>query len=101
MLHYGTNAGKEGDQAQIIVEVSFSNYENAVLILNLKCMDERIIYTVTFDMSGHGAAIPPAVVSGKGEGSKSRSGLRRRDTVFWDGIKTAFVLKNGILMRTP
>ncbi len=66
VLHYGTNAGKEGDQAQIIVEVSFSNYENAVLILNLKCMDERIIYTVTFDMSGHGAAIPPAVVSGKG-----------------------------------
>lgn len=66
ILYYGMNAGKEGDRAQITVETVFANYESAVLTLHFKFVDERIIYTVTFDLAGHGMAIPPAAVSGKG-----------------------------------
>ncbi|MDE6606854.1 MAG: InlB B-repeat-containing protein, partial [Lachnospiraceae bacterium] len=66
ILYYGTNAGKEGDLAKITTEVSFANYENAVVVLYVKFVDGEIVYTVTFDMGGHGTKILPLTVYGQG-----------------------------------
>lgn len=66
ILCYSTNAGQEGDLAKITTEVSFANYENTVVVLNVKFVDAGFVYTVTFDMGGHGAEIPPVIVYGYG-----------------------------------
>lgn len=66
ILCYSTNAGQEGDLAKITTEVSFANYENTVVVLNVKFKDAGIVYTVTFDMGGHGAEILPVTVYGYG-----------------------------------
>jgi len=65
ILCYDISAGKEDDEAAVTVEISFANYENAVVVLNVKFVDEEVVYKVTFDMAGHAAEIPPVIVYGK------------------------------------
>lgn len=62
ILYYGTNTGKDGDSAAVTVEVSFANYESALLNVVVEFTDERAVYTVRFELAGHGQPIAPITV---------------------------------------
>lgn len=53
---YSTNAGKSGDFATVRLRVAFDNYEDAELTVKIVFTEERVMYTVTYDMMGHGGS---------------------------------------------
>ena len=54
ILKYGTNAAQENDTATIRIKVSFANYEDADLVVQVFMSEEGVVYTVRFDLMGHG-----------------------------------------------
>lgn len=56
ILQYSTNAGMPGDSATVRIKVSFVNYEDSVLTVNVIFAEDQISYAVNFEDNGHGGA---------------------------------------------
>lgn len=56
VLKYGTDAAQENDTASIRIKVSFANYEDAELTVKIIMSEEGVVYTVDFDLMGHGSS---------------------------------------------
>lgn len=55
VLTYGTKVAQENDSASIRIKVSFANYEDAELTVKVLMSEEGVVYTVNFDLMGHGS----------------------------------------------